>query len=230
MPDTLEDSSEDPSETPFCDMIRSLLDEDDSSEIEAEAETINEPEDEAENDSLKIEQYLISRICSSSEGSSSEGSDSNDGYSSSDGDSSPSKIKRNRFLPSKFCDNIEDSSNSSVQKVPCVPPSWDPFWNNGDRRTLLYRLIRHLLPDTEFDCDFDQNCANLNETQVERLSQHVPITCTGKATSIGTLLHRSGRCKPCIFMVGNSKKPNCMNGFTCLFCHHANHNKTERQS
>mmetsp|Transcript_87932 Transcript_87932/g.283929 ORF Transcript_87932/g.283929 Transcript_87932/m.283929 type:complete len:110 (+) Transcript_87932:593-922(+) len=44
----------------------------------------------------------------------------------------------------------------------------------------------------------------------------VPLDAEGKPTSIGSMKHEAGLCKPCVFfpsVIG------CSNGITCLFCH-----------
>jgi len=44
----------------------------------------------------------------------------------------------------------------------------------------------------------------------------LPLTKSGKPSSMGTLLHASGRCRPCRHMLTSHS---CPNGMRCLFCH-----------
>mmetsp|Transcript_41547 Transcript_41547/g.131501 ORF Transcript_41547/g.131501 Transcript_41547/m.131501 type:complete len:237 (+) Transcript_41547:138-848(+) len=58
--------------------------------------------------------------------------------------------------------------------------------------------------------------ASSDEAQLEELRSMVPLDAEGKPTSIGTMKHEAGLCKPCVFfpsVIG------CSNGITCLFCH-----------
>eukprot|EP00917_Polyrhabdina_sp_WS-2016_P021355 GHVP01046107.1.p1 GENE.GHVP01046107.1~~GHVP01046107.1.p1 ORF type:complete len:246 (+),score=29.27 GHVP01046107.1:1281-2018(+) len=140
-------------------------------------------------------------------------------------DSCGSHGEMKRFFQSTEYGDYMDLTDSSIQNGPSVPSASDEFWNVGDRRTILFKVIRRLLSEAdgiELDLELDKNCANVNDGQAEVLSHHVPITPNGEFTSVGTILHKIGRCKPCIFM-SNSGKSCCSNGFKCLFCHHANH-------
>mmetsp|Transcript_29950 Transcript_29950/g.81176 ORF Transcript_29950/g.81176 Transcript_29950/m.81176 type:complete len:258 (-) Transcript_29950:280-1053(-) len=51
----------------------------------------------------------------------------------------------------------------------------------------------------------------------EDLLSWVPHTASGMPTSIGSLEHADGTCKPCLFAHHASKA--CANGLACLFCH-----------
>mmetsp|Transcript_16203 Transcript_16203/g.45008 ORF Transcript_16203/g.45008 Transcript_16203/m.45008 type:complete len:290 (-) Transcript_16203:101-970(-) len=58
--------------------------------------------------------------------------------------------------------------------------------------------------------------ASSDEAQLEKLRSMVPLDAEGKPTSIGSMKHEAGLCKPCVFfpsVIG------CSNGITCLFCH-----------
>jgi len=58
--------------------------------------------------------------------------------------------------------------------------------------------------------------ASSDEAQLEELRSMVPLDAEGKPTSIGSMKHEAGLCKPCVFfpsVIG------CSNGITCLFCH-----------
>jgi len=51
----------------------------------------------------------------------------------------------------------------------------------------------------------------------EDLLSWVPRTPSGTPTSIGSLEHADGTCKPCLFAYHATKA--CANGLACLFCH-----------
>lgn len=52
---------------------------------------------------------------------------------------------------------------------------------------------------------------------LESLLQRVPQDESGNATSIGSILHEQGTCKPCVF--AHSERKECQNGVQCVFCH-----------
>jgi len=58
--------------------------------------------------------------------------------------------------------------------------------------------------------------ASSEEAQLEELRSMVPLDAEGKPTSIGTMKHEAGLCKPCVFF---PSEIGCSNGITCLFCH-----------
>mmetsp|Transcript_87938 Transcript_87938/g.283951 ORF Transcript_87938/g.283951 Transcript_87938/m.283951 type:complete len:285 (+) Transcript_87938:60-914(+) len=58
--------------------------------------------------------------------------------------------------------------------------------------------------------------ASSDEAQLEELRSMVPLDAEGKPTSIGTMKHEAGLCKPCVFF---PSEIGCSNGITCLFCH-----------
>ncbi|CAJ1358511.1 unnamed protein product [Effrenium voratum] len=47
--------------------------------------------------------------------------------------------------------------------------------------------------------------------------EEIPLDEEGQLTSIGSVLHGSGECRPCAFL-GSERRP-CSNGAACLFCH-----------
>ncbi|CAK9021952.1 unnamed protein product [Durusdinium trenchii] len=54
------------------------------------------------------------------------------------------------------------------------------------------------------------------ELEAEELAQ-VPLDEAGELTSIGSILHGSGECRPCAFL-GSERRP-CTEGVACVFCH-----------
>eukprot|EP00913_Durusdinium_trenchii_P010827 g10156.t1 len=54
------------------------------------------------------------------------------------------------------------------------------------------------------------------ELEAEELAQ-VPLDEAGELTSIGSILHGSGECRPCAFL-GSERRP-CTKGVACVFCH-----------
>eukprot|EP00444_Apocalathium_aciculiferum_P056640 CAMPEP_0183602826 /NCGR_PEP_ID=MMETSP0371-20130417/181140_1 /TAXON_ID=268820 /ORGANISM="Peridinium aciculiferum, Strain PAER-2" /LENGTH=442 /DNA_ID=CAMNT_0025814923 /DNA_START=9 /DNA_END=1337 /DNA_ORIENTATION=- len=54
------------------------------------------------------------------------------------------------------------------------------------------------------------------EAQLEELRSMVPLDAEEKPTSIGTMKHEAGLCKPCVFF---PSEIGCSKGITCLYCH-----------
>lgn len=54
---------------------------------------------------------------------------------------------------------------------------------------------------------------------MEALLLRVPVDEAGNATSVGSILHEEGTCKPCVF--AHSERKECQNGIQCVFCHFA---------
>lgn len=55
------------------------------------------------------------------------------------------------------------------------------------------------------------------EEPIESVLARVPYDDAGKPTSLGSLNHALGECRPCAFL-GNEQRP-CQNGARCPFCH-----------
>lgn len=50
----------------------------------------------------------------------------------------------------------------------------------------------------------------------ETLMSHLPVDEQGQPTTVGSLLHESGRCKPCLYRDASEV---CADGLLCRFCH-----------
>mmetsp|Transcript_12616 Transcript_12616/g.23733 ORF Transcript_12616/g.23733 Transcript_12616/m.23733 type:complete len:216 (+) Transcript_12616:62-709(+) len=61
----------------------------------------------------------------------------------------------------------------------------------------------------------DQWQAEAQKEELERLTAQVPVTATGKPTSLGSVQHPHGCC-PCMFF---AKPSGCIRGVQCEFCH-----------
>lgn len=61
--------------------------------------------------------------------------------------------------------------------------------------------------------------ALLAQESVESLLQRVPRDQQGSLTSIGSIVHEEGTCKPCVF--AHNERKACQNGVNCHFCHFA---------
>jgi len=57
----------------------------------------------------------------------------------------------------------------------------------------------------------------LQEEGMESLLQRVPRDEEGELTSVGSILHARGTCKPCVF--AHSERKACKSGASCTFCH-----------
>eukprot|EP00747_Dinoflagellata_sp_TGD_P063355 gnl/TRDRNA2_/TRDRNA2_153405_c0_seq5.p1 gnl/TRDRNA2_/TRDRNA2_153405_c0~~gnl/TRDRNA2_/TRDRNA2_153405_c0_seq5.p1 ORF type:complete len:335 (+),score=43.78 gnl/TRDRNA2_/TRDRNA2_153405_c0_seq5:93-1097(+) len=58
--------------------------------------------------------------------------------------------------------------------------------------------------------------SQLSAEQLEALRASVPLDENGQMTSVGSAMHASGMCKPCLFI---ASKVGCTNGIVCSFCH-----------
>eukprot|EP00747_Dinoflagellata_sp_TGD_P217849 gnl/TRDRNA2_/TRDRNA2_90194_c0_seq3.p1 gnl/TRDRNA2_/TRDRNA2_90194_c0~~gnl/TRDRNA2_/TRDRNA2_90194_c0_seq3.p1 ORF type:complete len:152 (-),score=31.79 gnl/TRDRNA2_/TRDRNA2_90194_c0_seq3:113-568(-) len=56
----------------------------------------------------------------------------------------------------------------------------------------------------------------LSEEELKALNERVPKDEDGRLTSLGSMQHASGGCRPCVFF---SSKVGCANAQTCNFCH-----------
>jgi len=61
----------------------------------------------------------------------------------------------------------------------------------------------------------------MNNEIVEQLYPYIPVDDEGCATSLGSLLHAEGVCKPCAFL----KKNRCHKGELCVYCHFEHESK-----
>jgi len=65
----------------------------------------------------------------------------------------------------------------------------------------------------------DRMDALIKSEGMESLIKRVPRDESGNATSVGSILHEEGTCKPCVF--AHSERKECQNGVQCVFCHFA---------
>lgn len=59
--------------------------------------------------------------------------------------------------------------------------------------------------------------ALLKRDGMKTLKKRVPQDDHGNLSSVGSIPHAQGACKPCVF--ANSERKACQNGLECLFCH-----------
>lgn len=76
----------------------------------------------------------------------------------------------------------------------------------------------------EYDEEDDDDNTNgiqllLAQEGIEALLERVPAREDGSLTSVGSIVHEDGTCKPCVF--AHSERKKCQNGIRCVFCHFA---------
>jgi len=59
--------------------------------------------------------------------------------------------------------------------------------------------------------------ALLEREGLDALKKRVPHDEHGNLSSVGSIPHATGACRPCVF--ANSERKACQNGLECLFCH-----------
>mmetsp|Transcript_13216 Transcript_13216/g.30080 ORF Transcript_13216/g.30080 Transcript_13216/m.30080 type:complete len:255 (+) Transcript_13216:48-812(+) len=92
----------------------------------------------------------------------------------------------------------------------------------------LPRWANQLSCVTEIDAETGSTVPRLvlHTLAREGILQQVPRDSSGLLTSVGTILHKRGRCSPCAFWISGRV---CLHGVACMFCHsHHELDATER--
>jgi len=66
--------------------------------------------------------------------------------------------------------------------------------------------------------------AHLSKEEAQELKSHMPLDEQGEMTSVGSISHRNGSCRQCLF---HHTKVGCQNGILCDFCHFSHSRKTK---
>lgn len=101
---------------------------------------------------------------------------------------------------------LEDTTNRDIPSLkPEVRGEIPPM---PDLESLRYSVLENTPPTR----------ARSEETEADIDLSQVPLDADGRLTSIGSICHAEGGCRPCIF--ANSEKGKvCANGVACAFCH-----------
>lgn len=119
------------------------------------------------------------------------------------------------------------NSQSSAARSSSTLSETDPSSSWGDSQSSTY---------SSAGSDEDPNLARASKMKIPELSGEpspeelhmlrgqVPVDEDGKATSIGSVDHHTGRCKPCLFVHTNI---GCQKSHACQFCHFVHKRKNK---